>query len=198
MNGRPGDRNLRQRGLECGRVTRARCDRDRAQSSAPSASACACRPVKRAKRAAASLDIGDHDHDAREPARAVGMREPARLPHRVLGVMRQHLDAAFRHLAALDARDREGGGRGPASVSTGRCMSTSGRMRKAGSAEPRDAPCRHRRPRRPRDARRHSAPWRRSNSCRKRRVGGLEQHLHIAARQHGADIAGAGRRAVRD
>ena len=39
--------------------------------------------------------------------RAVAMAEPPRLPHRLLGMMREHLDAALRHLAGLDARDRE-------------------------------------------------------------------------------------------
>ena len=40
------------------------------------------------------------------------MREPALLPHRVLGVVGEHLDAAFRHLAGLDPRHRERGGVG--------------------------------------------------------------------------------------
>src|SRR5262249_36118534 len=40
------------------------------------------------------------------------MRKPALLPDRILGMMSQDLDAALRHGAALNARHREGGGRG--------------------------------------------------------------------------------------
>ena len=39
-----------------------------------------------------------------KPDRTVGMREPARLPDRGFGVMRENLYATFRHLAGLDAR----------------------------------------------------------------------------------------------
>ena len=42
------------------------------------------------------------------------MRQPALLPHRVLGAVRQNLDAAFRHGAALEPHHREGGDARPA------------------------------------------------------------------------------------
>ncbi len=41
------------------------------------------------------------------------------------------------------------------------------------------------------------ARQRRLELTAERRIGGLEQDLHVAARQHRADIAGAGRPAVR-
>src|SRR5436305_8386586 len=53
------------------------------------------------------LNIADRNDDIDEFANAVRMRQPARLPHRVLGVMRQYLDAAFRHCRRFDPGNGE-------------------------------------------------------------------------------------------
>ena len=54
------------------------------------------------------LDIGNRDDDVDEPDSAVRMLQPSLLPHRLLGVMRQHLNSPFRHRFGLDARNGEG------------------------------------------------------------------------------------------
>src|SRR5689334_24457671 len=77
----------------------------------PPSVACADRPVKRANRVAAS-SISATAITIDEIANAVRMRKPARLPHRVFGVVRQYLDAAFRHHHRLDAGEGEGGNAG--------------------------------------------------------------------------------------
>ena len=124
------------------------------------------------------------------------MREPALLPDRILGVMREDLDAAFRHDAALDARDCEGGGRRPC-LGVDRPLHADQRtQRKARGAEPRVrlAGVRHR------EGREMNASIARHGKIelsRKRRVRRREQHLDIAAREHGANVAGSGQRAIR-
>ena len=109
--------------------------------------------------------------------------------------MREHLDAAFRHLAGLDPRHRERRGIG-AGLGADRPLERRNRARaEARVAEPAmpgvgvgdreggklDAGI---------------APERGLELAAERRVGGLEQHLHVAARHHRADIAGPGRAAV--
>ena len=58
------------------------------------------------------LDIGHRDGQAAQAVRAVGMRQPARLPDHVLRPVGEDLDAALRHLACLQSRHRERGGPG--------------------------------------------------------------------------------------
>ena len=127
--------------------------------------------------------------------RAVRMREPALLPHGVLGVVGEHLDAAFRHLAELDPRHREGRGCG-ARLGADRTLKRRQRPR----TETRFA-----KPPMPRagigdreggELQARMARQRRLELAAERGVRGLEQHLDIAAREHRADIAGAGRPAV--
>ena len=123
------------------------------------------------------------------------MREPALLPHRVLGVVREHLDAAFRHLAGLDPRHRERRGVG-AGLGADRALERRNRPRaEARLAEPAvpGVGVGHR------EGRKLDAGMARERGLElaaERRVGGLEQHLDVAARHHRADIAGAGRAAV--
>ena len=106
-----GDRDLGQHARETiggDELDASAVERDRR----PDAAVTALRPVKRAKRVRRLLDIGDRDGQAAQAERAIGMRQPARLPDHVLRPVGEHLDAAFRHLAWLDSRDREGGGPG--------------------------------------------------------------------------------------
>ena len=142
------------------------------------------------------LDIGHRDHDARQRARAIRMRKPALLPDRILGVMREDLDAAFRHGAALDTRDREGGGRWPC-LGVDRPLHADQRtQRETSGAEPR-VRLGGIRNRKGREMNAVVACHGEIELSRQRRRTGLEQHLDIAAREHGADIAGSGQRAIR-
>src|SRR4030095_16442063 len=79
----------------------------------------------------------DHDDGAREPTGAVAMHKPSPLPDRVLRVMGQDLNAALRHGAALDARTREAGSRGPCFVIDRPLKMQERAQRKARAAEPR-------------------------------------------------------------
>ena len=84
---------------------------------------------------------------------------------------------------------------GPVTVSTGRWNCTSGRIAKPARSAARCAPSASV----TENAARCTPAWpdsAASNSMPERRVGGLEQHLHIAAAEHAGDVAGAGRRAV--
>src|SRR5262249_37142310 len=60
-------------------------------------------------------------------ANTVRMRKPTRLPHGVFGMMRQDLDAAFRHRHRLDPCDRESGDARAAFSLPGRCICTKSR-----------------------------------------------------------------------
>ncbi len=68
------------------------------------------RLAEKAREAVSRLfDICGGNHDVDQSRRAVGMRQPARLPDGRLGMMRQNLNAPFRHLTGLDARHGEFG-----------------------------------------------------------------------------------------
>ena len=102
------------------------------------------------------------------------------LPHRVLGAMGEDLDAALGHLARLDARDGEGRGAG-AGLGVDRALHLDQRtgakafrrepsMRRAGIGD--------------REGREMKAGILRDRCIElaaERRIGRLEQHLHIAA-----------------
>ena len=124
------------------------------------------------------------------------MNEPALLPHRIFGVVGQHLDAAFRHLAGLDARhgERRSGGAG---LGVDRTLERRQRSRTEARLSEPSVPGAGVGDRERRQLDAGITCKRRLELAAKRRVSGLEQHLDITARQHGADIAGAGRPAVR-
>ena len=123
------------------------------------------------------------------------MRQPALLPHRVLGAMRQHLDASFRIAPRSNRTTVNAATSGPATVSTGRWNCTSGRMAKPASVRPPVLALgvgnRERGEMHPGMTRQ-----RQIELAAERRIGGLEQHLDIAAAEHRGDVAGSGRRAV--
>ena len=155
----------------------------------------ASRPVKRAKRPVASATSAQTTTRSIRPSAPLGCVEPALLPHRVLGAVGQHLDAALRHRAALEPHHREGGDARPG-LGLDRALEL--HQRPHGKARLGQAPVlafgiddRERR-------QMHAgvAGQRRLELAAERRVGGLEQHLDIAAAEHRGDVAGAGRRAV--
>ena len=114
------------------------------------------------------------------------------LPHRLLGVMGQHLDAAFRHRAGLDAGDGEGRGAGAGcGLDRARHVYQGPDQKSVG----RETPVRHFGVGDSEGGEMQSgvARERRIEFAAQRRIGGLEQHLDIAARKHGGDIAGSGR-----
>ena len=120
------------------------------------------------------------------------MREPARLPDHVLGAVGEDLDAALRHFAWLDPREREGG-RSGRSAGVDRALHLDQRAHaEAGLGEPamRRGGIGHREGR---EMHAGMAREARIELAAERRVGGLEQHLDIAACEHGGDVAGAGR-----
>ena len=154
-----------------------------------------CWPVNRSKRAAASATSALAITTIDQRQRTIRMREPARLPHRVLGAVRQNLDAAFRHRAALEPDHREGGNARPGD---GLDRPLELHQRPHGKARLGQAPVRASRigNRECREVHAGMARQRQIELASERRVGGLEQHLDIAAAEHGGDVAGAGRRAV--
>ena len=155
----------------------------------------ASRPVKRAKRPAASATSAQTTTRSTRPSAPLRMRQPALLPHRVLGAMGQHLDAALRHRAALEPHHREGGDVRPAH---GLDRTLELHQRPHGKARLGQTPMlalgvgdRERGEMHPGVARQRQVEL-----AAERRVGGLEQHLDIAAAEHRGDVAGSGRRAV--
>ena len=124
------------------------------------------------------------------PSAPFGVREPARLPHGVLSVVRKNLNAPFRHFGGLDARNREGrrscSGAGidwtlqlnerpyPKAIFS-KAAVCPGSIRHNKGCELHSGVARH---------------------CgvkftAERGISGLEQNLDIAARQHSGDVARA-------
>ena len=138
------------------------------------------------------FDVGDGNDDVDQADGAVRMRQPALLPHRLFGVMGQHLDAAFRHHPGLDAGDGEGRGAG---AGCGLDRARHVHQRPDRKAVGRETPVRLFRVGDGEGGEMQSgvARERRIEFAAQRRIGGLEQHLDIAARKHGGDVAGSGR-----
>ena len=152
-------------------------------------------PVKRSNRAAASATSARNHHQVDQSQRAVGMRQPARLPHRVLGAMRQ---IWMRPSAIAPRSSRTTVKAAMSGPAHGFDRTLKLHQRPHGKARLGQPPVRALGVGDRECGEMHAgmAGQRRIELAPERRVGGLEQHLDIAAAEHGGDVAGAGRRAV--
>jgi len=133
-------------------------------------------------------DIVDRNRHVDEIANAIRMRKPARLPHGLFGVMRQYLDAPFRHRHRRHARDRKSGN-ARAALRLNRALhahQVAHRKSGGGQALARRGRIDHRKGG---EMQSGAAGERRVEFAGQRRVGVIEQHFHIAAGKHCGDVA---------
>jgi hypothetical protein len=133
----------------------------------------------------------NRDRNIRQRQRTVAMRKPARVPNRIRRAVRKNLHAALRHLPALHPRHRKCGD-ACAALGLHRALKLCQRPHaEPGGGEPRVRPLhighRERQKMHPRIVR-HC----RVELAAERGLRGLEQHLHIAAVEHGRDVSRAG------
>src|SRR5262249_28919793 len=149
-----------------------------------------CAAGKACKASRRFADICNHNRHAREPNRAVRVREPARLPYSVLSVVRENLNPSFRHFGWLNTRNREGRRSCPGAGIDWTLQLNERPYAKAilGKAAVCPGSIRHHK-----CCKLHSGVAR----CRglkftaERCINGLEQNLNVAARQHGGNVSRA-------